>query len=330
MFPQTGCDGGVARKGGRSGSNPGERNESPAARNRGTSCKNPNHVRTVKCVLYACHCTLSCPLTDGGSRFPAEVVEGLRKDLAKLLGDMATSDDLSARDACIQELGAHLRVAHDTNQRLQAEIDALQLKYQRLQSSSHEEIEQMKLRLGSARESQTIVQNCTSCMTELPELYAQINLLRGEAAGFKRSYHKAVEREAQMIRENEHRVSLMAVEVREALTTLGAMQADIKTAAKEKNTSEKQIVQLTAILNENDSIMQRQNQEFAQRAASIPLNTAIGISHRAAAEFSANDTALAPGVRRSTTTSASFSMSMGETAPWQPPILELSQREKTV
>jgi hypothetical protein len=163
-----------------------------------------------------------------------EELARLQQDLVSALNlrDSALSDDLDARDTVIKELGAHLRTAHENNQRMHMELQELQAKHHEALASARFREAALQQRVEELQETQSnALQSIASPERRL--LQQENQELFRELAQVKRELQDCYTEKDRLKRECEWTVSKMTAELQRAqhaLALFGSEMREGKTA----------------------------------------------------------------------------------------------------
>lgn len=200
--------------------------------------------------------------------YSSEVVSKLQRDLANALNlrESALSEDIDARDVVIQELGTHLRQAHESNQRMHLELQDLQTKY-------HEEVASGRARETRLKESIVELQEALRSAEQksvpsfeaqrLQQLSEQLQRELVQAKGDLADNNMEKDR---IKRESEWAVSKMNTELQRAQHALAAFEDEIRQSKVSKDGMQQHV------LRANDAKMARLSSDLdleKQRTASL-------------------------------------------------------------
>jgi chromosome segregation ATPase len=162
--------------------------------------------------------------------YSAEVVSKLERDLQTALNlrDSALSEDLDARDAVIKELGAHLRSAHDNNQRMHLELQELQTKYHEETASCRVREAKLQERKGEMEEALRKAQELASSSSETQPLHQSYRELQRELTQAKRELLDRKIEKDRLKRESEWAVSRMTTELQGLQQVLMGFENEIR------------------------------------------------------------------------------------------------------
>ena len=179
-------------------------------------------------------------------KYHAELAR-LQRDLANALNlrESALSDDLDARDTVIKELGAHLRTAHENNQRMHLELQEMQARHHEELARARAREAQLQQRVEELQEAHHGGDGPESMASPERQHLQQMNQeLSRELAQAHRRLQDCCTEKDRVKRESEWAVSKMTAELQRAQHALGLFDAEMREGRATKNETLRQLEQL--------------------------------------------------------------------------------------